>query len=43
MTETTKVNLLGLTQPQLEGSQVADRGLHRPGVDKTPAKVEPRL
>ena len=32
-----------VTQPQLEGSQVADRGLHRPGVDKTPAKVEPRL
>ena len=35
--------LTWVTQPQLEGSQVADRGLHRPGVDKTPAKVEPRL
>lgn len=23
--------------------EVADRGLHRPGVDKTPPKVEPQL
>ena len=35
--------LTWVTQPQLEGSQVADRGLHQPGVDKTPPKVEPRL
>jgi membrane-bound lytic murein transglycosylase MltF len=35
--------LTWVTQPQLEGSQVADRGLHRPGVDKTPPKVEPQL
>ncbi|MCQ4347701.1 membrane-bound lytic murein transglycosylase MltF [Pseudomonas stutzeri] len=34
--------LTWVTQPQLEGSQVADRGLHRPGVDKT-VKPEPQL
>lgn len=35
--------LTWVTQPQLEGSQVADRGLHQPGVDKTPPKIEPQL
>lgn len=35
--------LTWVTQPQLEGSQVADRGLHRPGVDKTVPKAEPQL
>ena len=34
--------LTWVTQPQLEGSQVADSGLHRPAVDKTP-KPEPQL
>ncbi|HYQ37949.1 MAG TPA: membrane-bound lytic murein transglycosylase MltF [Pseudomonas sp.] len=31
--------LTWVTQPQLEGSQVADRGLVRPGIDKTPPKT----
>ena len=35
--------LTWVTQPQLEGSQIADRGLHQPGVDKTVPKVEPQL
>lgn len=35
--------LTWVTQPQLEGSQVADSGLHRPAVDKTPPKTEPQL
>lgn len=33
--------LTWVTQPQLEG-QVADRGLHRPGVDRTP-RPEPKM
>ncbi|MBV2133933.1 membrane-bound lytic murein transglycosylase MltF [Pseudomonas sp. MAP12] len=32
-----------VTQPQLEGGQVAERGLHSPGINKTPPKEEPRL
>ena len=35
--------LTWVTQPQLEGEQIADRGLHRPGIDKTPPKDAPPL
>ena len=35
--------LTWVSQPQLEGSQVAERGLHSPGINKTPPKEEPRL
>ena len=33
--------LTWVTQPQLEGSQVADGNLHVPGVDKTQPPVPP--
>jgi membrane-bound lytic murein transglycosylase F len=35
--------LTWVTQPQLEGSQVADGNLHVPGVDKKPPETAPKL